>query len=131
MTVQSVSPIVAGDLVVPSAHTPMDKFFFDNRFLSLANAINGLIAQNAEFAQTENTLVAEALVRLNTAWGPLLTQLENAVEVGYLVAQSVMVPPSGGVSLQADSDVGWILTSARQYQWTVGVPADHLLAGDG
>src|SRR5262252_5284812 len=99
MTVQPVQPIVAGDIVVPSSNTPMDKFFFDNRFMLLANAINGLIAQNAQFAGTEDTLVAAALDRLNAAWAPLLTQLQNQVELGFLVAQAVTTPPAGAVQL--------------------------------
>jgi len=131
MTAQPVQPLNASDLVVPSAHTPMDKRFFDNRFLTLMAAVNGLIAQNAEFAGTENTLVSEALVRLNTAWQPLLTQLQQAVDMGFLVAQAVIAPPAGPIALTAGNDVGFILTSpVNTSGLSVFQPTTYVLATD-
>jgi len=131
MTVQPVQPIVAGDIVVPSSNTPMDKFFFDNRFMLLANAINGLIAQNAQFAGTEDTLVAAALDRLNAAWAPLLTQLQNQVELGFLVAQAVTTPPAGAVQLANDTDVGWIITNPPNTSGqSLFTPTTYVLAVD-
>lgn len=100
------SPILFRDLQVPTDRTPMTRDFFNTRFKRLVDAINDNSNRLDEFSAIEDTLVTLGLERLNLSLGPLMTQLQQAADQGFLLAQS------SSENLLSVGNIGaWVITA--------------------
>ena len=112
----------ATDLEVRSDRTQIDRAFFNRRFKALYDELARLDADFAGFGDTENTLVQLGLERLNETLGPLLTTLQEAAELGFLICYSV----GDNHSLVLGEFVPWHITEGA----TLFTPTPFVLAMD-
>jgi hypothetical protein len=111
------------DLQVAPRGEDLDYIFFNKRFANIVNAINGVAARQDTFDKTEATLVQVGLTRINDVLGPLLTVLEEAAQIGFLVAEASGPP----VSLVVGIDTQFTVTSDGKSLFT---PTPYILAID-
>ena len=110
------------DLEVKSERTQVDRAFFNRRFKAVYDELARLDTEMSSFGDTENTLVQIGLQRLNEVLGPLLTTLQEASELGFLVCRSI----GDAHSLVGGEFVGWHITEGA----TLFTPTHFLLALD-
>jgi hypothetical protein len=111
------------DLYVPSYRTTVDLNFFNKRFKAIYDALMALDAVVSTYGAAETTLIELGLSRLNETLGPLLTTLQNASDLGFLVAKST----GTAHSLVETEAVGWVIDSENRDLFT---PTPYLLAQD-
>jgi hypothetical protein len=111
------------DFQVPPAGAILDYNFFNLRFLIMCAAFNGLAARQDGYDVTMNTLVQTGLNRINLVLGPLLTELQEAAQSGFLIANA----NGPTVSLVNDTDIQFTISSSGMSLFT---PTPWLLAAD-
>ena len=110
------------DLEVKSERTQVDRAFFNRRFKALYDELSRLDTEVSSFGQTENTLIQIGLDRLNETLGPLLSTLQLAAQLGFLVCRSI----GDNHSLVGGEFVGWHITEGAE----LFTPTHFLLALD-
>jgi hypothetical protein len=110
------------DLAVKSQRTVLDQSFFNKRFLALYSALLGMDTRISSFEVTQSSLIQLGLERINTVLGPLLTSLETAQQLGFLVGQAAGVPHS----LVEGEAEGFVITTGA----ALFTPTTYLLAED-
>jgi len=93
------------DLEVKADKTAVDRLFFNRRFKAIMDALNDLDARVSSFGETESTLVQLGLDRLDQTLSPLLTTLQEAADLGFLVCQAVGTSASMTVGQHFDVNV--------------------------
>jgi hypothetical protein len=100
------SPILLKDLIVPTDRTALTRDFFNSRFKRIVDAISENSSRLDGFQSIEDDLVSLGLQRLNLSLGPLLTQLQQAADQGFLMAQS-----SSENTLFVGNVGAWVITA--------------------
>ena len=111
------------DFQVPPSGAILDYLFFNLRFLNMCSAINGLAARQDSFDATSATLVQTSLDRINAVLGPLLTELQEAAQSGFLIANAEGLP----VTLVLGTDIQFTINSHGSSLFT---PTPWLMAAD-
>lgn len=111
------------DLHVPSDRTPVDRQFFNKRFKAIYDQLSAMDAAVSSYGAAEATLVELGLARLNETLGPLLATLQNAADLGFMLARS----DGTAHSLVEDEAIGWTIAEADRELFT---PTPFLLAQD-
>lgn len=110
------------DLYVPSTNTEVDQNFFNRRFKKLYDALTAMNTVVSSYGNTEATLLQLGLARLNETLGPLLTTLQDAAELGFLVSRAT----GASHSLVETEAIGWVITEGAD----LFTPTQYLLAQD-
>jgi hypothetical protein len=111
------------DLQVAPRGEDLDYLFFNTRFLNISTAINGIAARQDTFDESEAQLVAVGLQRINDVLGPMLAVLQQAAELGFLVAEAI----GASASLTFGLDIQFTVTSDGKSLFT---PTPYVLAID-
>jgi hypothetical protein len=99
------APIQLKDLIVPTDRTPLDRDFFNTRFKKIVDGISANAARLDALQSLSDDLVQLGLERLNLSLGPLLTQLQEAANQGFLMVKS------DSPNLLVEGNVGaWVVT---------------------
>ena len=101
--------INANSLLVKTDKQPANVVFFNNLITSFCNAINGIGVRMDGYDTAEQNLVELGLANINATLGPFLTTLQEAAQLGFLVAEA----------------------DGRLVQLAVGQPFDLILTSTG
>jgi hypothetical protein len=99
-------PILLSELTVPTDRTPINREFFNKRFSRIVSAINGVSSRVDGFQSIEDTLLQSGLERLDLSLGPLMLQLQQAADQGFLMCRS-----SSANTLIVGNVGAWVITS--------------------
>lgn len=83
---------------------PLDRDFFNRRFRLIAESLGQVNDDVAAINTDTDRLLALGLVRINEVLGPLLTKLQVASEIGFLVAES-NTPVTVSLNLEATFEI--------------------------
>lgn len=140
--------IATKDLQVPPAGAILDYLFFNKRFQVIVSAINLLAARQDGFDAAETDLVSLGLQRVDAVLGPLLTQLQQAAQLGFLIARAtgpsvtlvpgldiqftvnsagfgVFTPTPWVMAMDVNDSTNWGVFSLNAYSPITGVFAGH------
>jgi len=86
-------PLSMTQIAVAPKGEIMDYIFFNKRYTQFVGAINKLSERQDGYDVVVNDLVEVGLQRINDVLGPLLTELQEAAQAGFLIANAANQVP--------------------------------------